>query len=134
MRVQLAHVLLDVLLAFTLLAYARGADPVCVGEGCTCARWCKLPDDHCPNEACRDCSMCNDIRSRVACTPNPAQKNDLPYEACKPWCNPLRYPDLHCGICSCKGCDSCKALLGKSAAAPKAASALAAEAATASAR
>ena len=32
MRLQLAHALLDVLLAFTLLAYARGADPVCVGE------------------------------------------------------------------------------------------------------
>ena len=52
MRLQLAHALLDVLLAFALLAYARGADPVCVGEGCECARWCKLPDDHCPNEAC----------------------------------------------------------------------------------
>ena len=53
MRLELAHALLDVLLAFALLAYARGADPVCVGEGCECARWCKLPDDHCPNEACR---------------------------------------------------------------------------------
>ncbi len=90
MRLELAHALLDVLLAFALLAYARGADPVCVGEGCTCARWCKLPDDHCPNEACRDCAMCNELRSRIACTPNPAQKNDLPYEACKAWCNPLR--------------------------------------------
>ena len=62
MRVQLAHALLDVLLAFVLLAYARGADPACVGEGCECARWCKLPDDHCPNEACRDCAMCDAAR------------------------------------------------------------------------